>query len=263
MKQNSKIPPLSVRSLMPFLVWKKYIAVRYNELWEKVSERLIKVFLGEKKLWKGAYGKVKKVRVWWVGHYFTSFAIKTFYSFKKDSYDFYQQLVSLHAKLKKIGIPTRNTYRHLEWTNKILMTLGNADWSYVFSANNTSKDRTSAAKYYTTAMIKNKEDFFNQMWGILKKAAQQKLMLPLDTFFFRLKWDQINCFLGDLDCITRFDHITESVVLISSSVNASEAIRFLAENCWINFFQEFSAFIEEKIKTDNVQKNNSHPYNVK
>ncbi len=93
----------------------------------------------------------------------------------------------MYQKIRSGNLPTWNTYRHLVGTNDVLMTLGNADGSLLFSPHNDSKDREKAKSEHIFEKINNKDVFFEEAFSLLVKASEHGLLLPWDAYFLKVK----------------------------------------------------------------------------
>ena len=89
--------------------------------------------------------------------------------------------------MKEAQLPTRTTYRGINRTFEVLMTLGNADGALLFSPHNDSKDREKAKSEHIFEKITNKDMFFEEAFSLLVKASEQGILLPWDAYFLKVK----------------------------------------------------------------------------
>ena len=115
------------------LLWTKPV-VAQKQCGNDTRWMLVSV-LDMKKIGWGKFGTVYKSHVK-VGNRIRKFAIKEFFPQHRWSVD---HSLLMHEQLRKLGIPTWITYRKISMRS-ILMTLGNDNWSLIFSSHNKSSD---------------------------------------------------------------------------------------------------------------------------
>lgn len=180
---------------------KQYKANRLNEQWEVVSSHLIKI-LSEQRLWQWNIWAVDRVKVGFKWKKL-DFATKDFHEEK-----FVGTALEMYKKVKQAWLPTWTTYRHLEGTNKVLMSLGNADGSLIFSYNNTSRDRISALEHQDD-IVANKEHIFEQAINCIDKLSKHNLKGDDDCYFLKIKDKKVSLIIGDFDLIKEFPEGTQ------------------------------------------------------
>ncbi len=168
---------------------------RYDKDLKKVSTSLVQI-LDEKPIWKGFYGDVSEVLVDYKGKKLR---------FAKKSFETSQDACISHLryqKVKEAKLPTRTTYRGINRTFEVLMTLGNADGSLLFSPHNESKDREKAKSEHIFEKISNKDAFFEQAYSLLVKWSEQGILLPWDAYFLKVKNGELSLIVWDFDQIS-------------------------------------------------------------
>lgn len=182
-----------------------YIASRYDDSWNIISSTLVEILSDSEKIGDGHYGSVNQVKL----HLWSKelpFAKKSFRTLEEMKY-----ALQMYHNVKSAKLPTWNTYRHLEGTNDILMTLGNVDGSLVFSPHNNSKDRKMVKKTHLLDTISNKEAFFEQAFSVLVQATEKNILLPWDTYFLKLKSWELSFIVWDFDLVSVWEreHTTQ------------------------------------------------------
>ncbi len=238
----------SIHSLSGLRSWISSFAFskKYLALSEDGKKSLVTV-LKWKKIWEGNIGEVyeAKVNYLWRNMKFALKCFKNDYWIRDLKYgdrDFIKESLKIHPIVKKAGLPTWNTYRHLKWTNKILMTLGNADWTLLFSPKNQSKDRDFVKKHYSAEKIINKQEFFQQSWDFLKIAKVENIYLPVDLSY-TIKENNLSLFVGDLDLVYLS---VQQINFRSFLFNFLESLFYLERDCGIALYDDFIAFLREE-----------------
>lgn len=221
-----------------------YYANRYHSSGELASSRLVRVLSDSEKIWSGFYGGVNKVKVLlWKKE--LSFAKKTF----KNTTDV-DNALKMYQKIRSGNLPTWNTYRHLVGTNDVLMTLGNADGSLLFSPHNESKDREKAKSEHVFEKIVNKDAFFEETFSLLVKASEQGILLPWDAYFLKVKNGEFSLIIWDFDQISLWRNPPSMQLRLEDSIK--EFFGFLSSvdaYFGLDYREEFFNFLKKKQET--------------
>lgn len=225
-----------------------YQANRYDKDLRLCSSSLLKILDDKQKLWSWFYSSsVKKILVDLHGKKL-NFALKSF----KNPQDLHYAM-QMHQLVKDAKLPTWNTYRHLEGTNDVLMTLGNADGSLVFSPHNESKDRKKAKSDQIFETLGDKEAFFEQAFSILVQSAENTILLPWDSYFLKLKNWETSLLIWDFDQISLWKR--EQSLQERLEQNIKEFFGFLSgisDYFKVEYREEFFRTLKKKQKEWNI-----------
>ncbi len=213
---------------------------RYDKDLKVCSSSLVKI-LDEKPIWKGFYGEVSEVLIDYKGKKLR-FARKSF----ETANDVCISLLR-YQSIKDAKIPTWNTYRGITWAHEVLMTLGNADGSLIFSPHNESKDRKKAKSDQIFETLGDKEAFFEQAWEILTKSAEQNLLLPWDSYFLKWKEGNLSLIIGDFDQVC----VWKNEIILKDKIedNIKEFFGLLSgmfKYFWADDEEKFLLFLQKK-----------------
>lgn len=218
-----------------------YQADRKDAGWNTISTALIQIFSDEGNLWRGHYGSINKIKVW-LDRKELLFAEKSFKNKKDTDY-----ALQMYQAIKLARIPTRTTYRHLRWTNKVLMTLWNREWALVFSPHNESEDREQVKDSQLLARALNKQTFFEHAYTMIFKATEKNLILPWDSYFLRIKDMKCSLLIWDFDQVCTWNRSTPQAQRMEE--NIKEFFWFLAELAhyfWEDYRESFFDFLKKK-----------------
>ncbi len=229
------------------LFQRNYQAIKFHynssqKIKKETSYKLVKIIKKWPRLGWGRFGDIHLVKVFYQGKVLP-FAVKEF----RDAC-LAQYAIEQYSLLKKAEIPTRNTYRLLqrkkskELPSKILMTLGNVDGSLCFSVNNYSLDWENFYKSGYLKKVENLHELFEQGLEIIKKSTQNNLIIPRDSYFFRLKDNCISVFIGDMDSIWVWKDDPSTNLFLMNNCSFLAALRALNED----WERQFDSFLEKK-----------------
>lgn len=209
----------------------------FDEKWKKTKTSLVKILHNQKEIWKWNFGIIFEtdVAIW---NRKRKFATKTFHDSDNINYS-----LTMFAKLKKLWIPTRTTYRKL-WKKSVLMTLWNKPGEQIFSANNESDD-SMILSVNPIEHIGNMKDLFSISYEIMKTLTNNDLSTGFDSYLFKYykNTTNVDVLLWDFDVIKRWDK-THDVKLYNIE-ELLYSFRFVGKYfaMWNKLFYRFSSFL--------------------
>ncbi|HRU50502.1 MAG TPA: hypothetical protein P5155_03270 [Candidatus Absconditabacterales bacterium] len=217
----------------------KYKAIGLDEKLQLTKSSLVKI-LSKEKIGGGKYGTVYNSKVK-VGKKHRGFAIKKFIDQQGDP----DKSVLIHKQLKDIGVPTWTTYRKLIPDNSLLMTLGNKDGSYLFSANNSSLDSASLKKN-RIEKIDNINAFYESAYDTIKKLTINNRDVFFDAYMFKYKDNKMDLIVGDFDSLKQNE---ENEFLLENNIYEFCYALLRARHHFLkgdNIFDGFASFLIKK-----------------
>lgn len=200
----------------------------------KVSESRVEVVLSNKRLINenlqessGAFGTVYAVDVRVSGSEENHpFVLKEFHGAGTDvARKAARASLLSHRLAKQAGLKVWNTYRISEDGESILMSTGNVDDWQVMGGSN----RLTAEQQSELLKIEDLGKFLEGYYKEAQKAAEKHISISSDVPFFRVRGNEINFVLGDLDQLTMSDE-DEKKILKNNLQNMHSRLTVFLEN---------------------------------
>jgi hypothetical protein len=182
--------------------------------------------LEKKPIGGGEFGEVSQIEVQ-IGEKQRTFVLKEFKDRKLCSAEEYaNNAIDKHTKLKNAGIKVFPTYRLGENGRSVLMTSGHSDKFVCIGTNEGSRSLKDFPDIEAESIdtVSNFDSLLKNMFDESRKAAENKLLLPEDTFFFLANRDNIGAIdfvVGDLDIVSEYPDNKEALRMNNSTVYTS------------------------------------------